>query len=248
MPTALGLGLSPVFGMGGTSLFAQVQALFNGGTVTGVLYDISQLNSLYEDRSASPSTPASADGAVGTILDLSGNDDHWIAPSDAARAVLRQSGNYYYLDFNGLGNYYDFTTGFTGGHDIFTLLKNYDPNGIIISKAGDSGSYIGAYQDGYATSTFATNFGSPSFYFNRSILSPSTRDQFHTELYNGPVVVSILDGVASVTFDEFGGYEYGAGIWLMECDFYGMAIIETQNATNRALIERWAASLGGVSL
>ena len=53
------------------------------------LYDISQLDTLFLDRSATPSTPASIDGVVGTILDLSGNANHLVAADDDYRPILR---------------------------------------------------------------------------------------------------------------------------------------------------------------
>lgn len=92
-------------GSGSQSLLQQVIAL---GPVA--LYDISQLDTLYADRSATPSTPASVDGVVGTILDLSGNDNHAIASSDAARGILRTDGTYYWIEPDGLSTNYTIPT------------------------------------------------------------------------------------------------------------------------------------------
>lgn len=80
-------------------------SLFAGGTPGG-LWDISVLSSLYVERTGGGTTPASVDGVVGTIRDLSGNGNHMIAPSDGARAVLRQSGGISYLEADGVDDRY----------------------------------------------------------------------------------------------------------------------------------------------
>lgn len=77
---------------------------FDPTTVTGVLavYDISDLSSLFQERTgASATTAAVVDGPVGTVLNQVSGGPHLTAPSDAARPLLRQSGSYYYLEHDG---------------------------------------------------------------------------------------------------------------------------------------------------
>lgn len=65
------------------------------------LYNISDLSTLFVERTgASASTPASVDGVIGTIIDLSGAGNHITAQSDAARPLLKLDGSTYY----GLGD------------------------------------------------------------------------------------------------------------------------------------------------
>jgi len=86
---------------------AVVSAGFNpidlfGGGEDGVFYDISDLTTLFEERTgASATTASSVDGVVGTVLDKSGNAHHLTAADDAERPILRQSGSLYYLEFDG---------------------------------------------------------------------------------------------------------------------------------------------------
>lgn len=63
-----------------------------------IWYDVSDLSTLFEDRAGT--TPASVDGLVGMMHDLSGNDHHAVAVSDPARPTLRQSGSSYWLEFS----------------------------------------------------------------------------------------------------------------------------------------------------
>jgi hypothetical protein len=64
-------------------------------------WDISDLSSLFQERTGGGSTPAVVDGVVGTVRDLSRNGRHFAEPSDAARPILRQDGDLYYLEFDG---------------------------------------------------------------------------------------------------------------------------------------------------
>lgn len=64
------------------------------------LYDISRLDSLFQEI-ADPETPAAVDGPVGTIVDLTGNGNDWIAPTEGQRPILRESNGIYWLEFDG---------------------------------------------------------------------------------------------------------------------------------------------------
>lgn len=64
--------------------------------------DPSDLTTLRQERTgASATTPSVVDGVVGTMLDKSGNGHHVVAPSDAARPILRSSGAMYWLELDG---------------------------------------------------------------------------------------------------------------------------------------------------
>lgn len=66
-----------------------------------VWYDVAPAY-CYVERTGGGTTLSSIDGVVGTIRDRSGNDRHWAATSDAARPLLKQSGELYYLQFDGV--------------------------------------------------------------------------------------------------------------------------------------------------
>jgi hypothetical protein len=74
-------------------------SLFAGGKA-GIFYDTANLSSLFQDRSATPSTPAVVDGVVGTRKDLSGNGNHQIATADAKRPILRTASGLYWLEYD----------------------------------------------------------------------------------------------------------------------------------------------------
>jgi hypothetical protein len=70
----------------------------------GALYDASVGNSLFQD--AAGTIPATANNdPVRRINDLSGNGNHAIAGSDAARPLLKISGGQRWLEFDGVDDY-----------------------------------------------------------------------------------------------------------------------------------------------
>jgi hypothetical protein len=76
----------------------------------------SDLGTLFQERTgASATTPSEVDGVVGTMLDKSGNGHHFVAPSDDARPLLRNSGSLYWLEFDGVDDTLSVTFGHT--HD-----------------------------------------------------------------------------------------------------------------------------------
>lgn len=87
-------GLTPRKGGG----FSPLQLFANGEP--GAWFDPSDLSSMYQGRTGT--TAAVVGSPVGQLLDKSGNSNHAIAPSDAARPILRQSGSLYYLEFDGV--------------------------------------------------------------------------------------------------------------------------------------------------
>ena len=109
MSIGIGLGLSPVFRQNSLSLLQQVQALYQDGSVDGVMLPILPEYVFEERTGASATTPASVDGVVGTIKSPV-NGYYAIATSDAARGVLRTDGTYYWLETDGTNTEYRVTT------------------------------------------------------------------------------------------------------------------------------------------
>lgn len=81
-----------------------VTVTYDPVTVFGVakasLYDPSDLSTLWQDTGRT--IQAGLNDPVRVMDDLSGNGYHVTAPTDAARPVLKQSGAYFFLDFDGI--------------------------------------------------------------------------------------------------------------------------------------------------
>lgn len=78
-----------------------------GDSDTYAFWQVSDLSTLFEERTgASATTPSSVDGVVGTVLDKGNAGAHIVATADGNRGVLRQSGSYYYIEQDGVDDYY----------------------------------------------------------------------------------------------------------------------------------------------
>lgn len=77
------------------------KALFLAGE-QGYIYDPSVLSSMFQDLG--PTTAAVVDSPVGHRRDLSGNNCHWTATGTTTRPILRFSGGFYYLDWDGVND------------------------------------------------------------------------------------------------------------------------------------------------
>jgi len=127
----LGVGLAL------TSVGALGSRAFHPRQLPGLiaLYDISDLSSLFVERTgASATTPAQVGGVVGTVRDLSGNGHHLTAPSDAARPILRTGSGFYWLESDGVDDYLRVTLG--GIQFASVALRE-------LSGIPDFGTYLG---------------------------------------------------------------------------------------------------------
>ncbi|NJL08679.1 MAG: hypothetical protein HC900_10770 [Methylacidiphilales bacterium] len=93
-------------------------ALFTGAD--GAWYDIDPAY-MFIDRSGT-GAPAAVGQPVGTIVDRSGNANHAVAPSDAARGILRQSGGLYYIELDGVDDCYGIDGTMIVGVNYFNVV------------------------------------------------------------------------------------------------------------------------------
>lgn len=77
-------------------------SLFKLGEV-GVWYDPSDLTTVFQDSAGT--VPGAVDQPVGMIKDKSGNGKHATQSVAANRPILRKSGAYYYLEFDGTNDF-----------------------------------------------------------------------------------------------------------------------------------------------
>ncbi|MFK3999874.1 hypothetical protein ACI2I3_00805 [Psychrobacter namhaensis] len=80
--------------------------LFRDSTVSGVWYDPSDKSTLFQDAARTIPVTKSGD-PVRVMLDKSGNGNHAIAPSSAARPIYRTDGILHWLEPDGVDDYFD---------------------------------------------------------------------------------------------------------------------------------------------
>lgn len=249
--TAIGLAIGIGFqsGAGGVTQSAIIAAMSGA---TGSFADISDLSTLYQDRSATPTTPAGVGDVVGTILDVSGNGNHWIATDDAHRGVLTLDGGRPYIAMDGDRDGY-----LTGWNPTGT------PSAVVAYRVDDSGSaanyvlladgVLGRYaltgEDGSATTTISANSGTPTYRLNGATWTPADRNAVYDGLEDIDAVVT-LESLSLSAWDNFGVSAYPVSTYGAGGRFYGAIVIDRAfaDADERALFEQFFASRSGVTL
>lgn len=230
---------------GGVSLYQQVLAL-----APAVLLDPSQMGTLFQERTgASATTPAVVNGPVGTMRNLGAQGGYFVAPSDAGRPTLRNSGALYWLEFDGVNDRLSMAFTVT---QPFVRISAVDPDrddndqtfGGVTANAGAlymSAANQPAIYSGNAMSG-PTTIGAGVHVFEERHNNLSGRLRWNAWTYaNGtsgadlPGGVSIGGSTSANTFSRV--------------DFYGMAMFLSD--IGDAAIDvttRWAALRGGVTL
>lgn len=167
--------------------------LFSNGE-EGTWYDPSDTATLFQDTAGL--TPVTSDGdPVRRMEDKSGNGNHAIAPSDAARPTYKTSGGLGWLEFNGVDNSMaapaiDFTVS-----DKITVF-------VGVHKASDAASgTLVELSDGTAQGRFAifAPSGAAANYFWRS-RGNATVDITVTT-YAAPIT-NVFTGIADISGDS----------------------------------------------
>lgn len=110
-----------------------------GASEVGGWYQINDTSTLWADDG---STPASVDGSVYRIDDKSGNGLHLRQATASKRGILRQSGSVYWIDFDGIDDWYDTATAsWVTSSGFFSVVAcrptNLSTNRMILSCNGD---------------------------------------------------------------------------------------------------------------
>lgn len=227
------------------------------------LWDVSILSSLYQDRSATPSTPSVVDGVVGTICDQSGAGNHLIAPSDAARGILRQSGSLYWVETDGVDDVYRTNAAFSG---LASASEFEVCVGGRVTTAADSRRFLDV-GDGYMDSPlFRTNSPldvrgrifdgvsnkdtSPVAYTTGAdfVWSGRLKSGIHYGRLNNGAENSLASGnisQTSVTFGIMGGSSSGFVAGRLYC---AVIMPNATSSDNRLLLRQWVGSRANVSI
>ncbi len=105
------------------ALAAAIAALFGGGEEGFVLDFLATSTTFQERTGASATTPSGTDGPIGTVLDLSGNANHFVAPSDGARPLLRNpSGAVRRANADGVDDFLNCDSISITGNDIYCAV------------------------------------------------------------------------------------------------------------------------------
>lgn len=225
-------------------------SLFAGGEA-GAVYDFSNLSTLYQEIAAGGTTPSSVNGVIGTARDLSGLGNHWVAPIDAARPMLRLSSGIYYADTDGVDDRMTATVAMALPVTRVSCIRQPAwSTGERIFHGGVGNSYLGqnnstpqiahfnatwgALNGNAAVGTFvivSEQFGT-SGTSGTSLQVNNTTATTHTGTYSNHTTISMSDGAS------FGDIDYVAVI----------VINRALTAGELTNCKTWLATRGGVTL
>lgn len=229
---------------GASSAVFNPATLFTSGEV-GSYYDISDLSTLFQERTgASATTPAVVDGVVGTVLDKSGNDDHMIALSNGVRPILRQDGSMYYLDFDGIDDELQHSTTNSATSTFVIGMESSDTAYMLATNAARSRWIYVAQQGSAATSVYEL-VGSPTTRIDGVATSPATRNDAYVDANDGDPHVITTESLNLTSVAEFQLFGYG-GSFAYDGKYFGHLLIDRALTTDeRSDIEAYYSALNG---
>lgn len=243
----IGVRKVPIISTGASlTLLEQVQALYQGGAISGGLYDISQLNTLFADSAGT--TPASVDSTVGRVNDISGNTGKQIIQffGDSFEPTLRNSGSEYYLEHNS-----DFlnrtSSSLTQPFTVFLAIAGGTASKNICGGVSSSSSTLLAagatFYELDAGSNVATSTPVTS---DPSVIQIEWNSSSTIFRFNGVDETSLNPGTENLTGWEIGGHS-GSPSW--DGNLYAYGIIDKQlSVSEKSIVDQWLASLNGVSI
>lgn len=225
-------------------------SLFASGEV-GAVYDFSNLSTLFEERTAGGTTPSSVNGVIGTVRDLSGLGNHWVAVSDAARPLLKLSGGVYYADADGIDDRMTATIAMTLPVTRLSCIRQATwSTGERILYGGVANSFLGQNNSTPQIAIFNATWGAvngnasvgafavvaeqfgTSGTTGASLQVNNTTATTHTGTYSNHTMISTSDGASP------GDIDYAAVIIINRA-------LTAEELTN---CKAWLAQRGGVTL
>lgn len=263
MTMVMGLPLALGASGGGADLLAQVQALFGGGR-RGALYSTASLGTLFQERTgAAATTPSAISGVVGTVLDLSGNGNHRVAPSDAARPILRQSGARHYLEYDAVDDCFQVPS-FTISNRFYVglAIKGAIIRAFFIEHSASANDFNGFYFHGSNAATWNVRRSAVSHFAagvaswegtTNAVCDLVYRTSSQNYAYNGVngsngTIISSLAALADVTA-TLNIMSRNAASLFSDTWEYGMVLLDGEVSDGEiAVMRQWLASLNGVAL
>ena len=246
--------------------------MFRGGA-QGAWYDPADLATLFQDSAGTVPVAAAGD-PVGLMRDKSGNGNHAIQVTAAARPVYRNVGARHWLEFNGV-NQFLVTPTITPGTDKAQVLIGLQKlansgSGIVIEHSVDLNTHPGTFYllapvtSGAVRSYGATSKGSAmaiAFMAGNSIPSPSTNVvSMHSDIgadnltvrADGSIVVQSVANQGTGNFlanPIYIGMRGGVSI-PFNGNIYGLILRFGPNLTDEEITraERYIATKTGVAL
>lgn len=237
----LGLGLNRLSGGGGFSPASLTPTAY---------YDPNDLATVWQDSART--TPGAVNSPVGALDDKSGNGNHLLQATAGKRPILRLSGGFYHLEYDGVDDYLDSTFTLNQTHTRITAFRMvaWSGGGRIMDGSAGNGAgllmngaspniqmYAGAF--GPATSALAVGtFGVVTERFSGA----TSRIAVNNGAYNTADAGSIA--AAGLTVAEYGDLGVPANV------LFGRIILAARDLSDAEVTSsrEWCAAGSGITL
>lgn len=220
--------------------------LFAGGK-QGVWYDPSDKSTLYQD--AAGTVPVTKDGdPVALMRDKSGNGNHAVQTTSAARPVYKTDGILHWLRFDGIDDSFENIGTFGLKEQTFSIAyEQRSKNQVLLKPVGFVGQYryVASILNGVDTNV---GVSLTSLHVDSAAIAvPASSDAIYTEVMGKHVQYWVTDSTA----EYLATWSLGNYLDLMMFgDMYGLIFINTDTVTvvQKLQIERYLAAKSGVTL
>lgn len=154
--------------------------------------DYSDTSTLWQDTSATTAATTNGD-PIARIDDKSGNGRYYEQGTASKQPVVTTGG----ATFDAVDYLISSDTTFHQSHSdvlLGTAFNTTDTDYMMLNSRLTS-SWVGLIQDGNTSTTLEGNSGTPSYRKNGAAITPSTRDDMHTEYSVGVNVAAVAEGV-----------------------------------------------------
>ena len=222
------------------------KSLFTEGK-QGAWYDPSDLSTMFQD--AAGTIPVTADGdPVALMRDKSGNGNHAVQTTSAARPVYKTDGISHWLAFDGVDDSFENIGTFGLKKQTFAIAYEQRSKGqVLLKPAGFTGNYryFAGQLNGVDT---AAGVSLTSLHVDSAAIAlPASSDAIYTEVMGKHVQYWVTDSTAEYLATwSLGNYDN----FMMFGDMYGLIFINTDTVTvvQKLQIEQYLANKSGVTL
>ena len=211
--------------------------------------DPSDISTLFTD-SAGTTAVTAADDPIGRLADKSGNSRHAKQSTSGYRPLYKVDGSIKSFFMDGSDDSLRVTTssGLSSDMDFFMAVKRTSTANNIFFWGTAANNYSAVAQSG-STSSPDSNAGTPTYYVDGTLVSPTQRGALHTALGSESWHVLEIRNVnaSAMSYTSVGWCDYNTG-FKASAYIGGIVLANALSSTNRSNLRTWLGAKVGLTL
>ena len=211
--------------------------------------DPSDISTLFTDSGGTTAVTAAED-PIGRAADKSGNSRHATQSTSGYRPLYKVDGSIKSFLMDGSDDSLRVSTasGLSTDMDFFMAVKRTSTSNNLFLYGTNAGSYAAVVQSG-STSSPDVSAGTPTYYVDGTLVSPTQRGALHTALGSGAwhvlevrnVNASGISNGSTMGWCDYTGFKASAYIG-------GIVLANALSSTNRSNLRTWLGAKVGLTL